>query len=136
MQRGEITSILGTIHTSISAVSEQVHLGQQAVDTSYQASQKVESIIKRINSNTDQVKQRIRYSWRLFQKLYEQYSSIADEMTGMVAITEQNMASVEEVCASMENQDVKISHLVEGYSQLDVLISELKDLVEPKKNTK
>ncbi|MGO4108085.1 methyl-accepting chemotaxis protein [Paenibacillus sp. YAF4_2] len=133
---GEITSILGTIHTSISAVSEQVHLGQKAVDTSYQASQKVESIIKRINGNTEQVKQQSDTVGDSSKQLYEQYSSISDEMTGMAAITEQNMASVEEVCASMENQDVKISHLVEGYAQIDVLISELKDLVEPKQTAK
>ncbi|GLX69484.1 methyl-accepting chemotaxis protein [Paenibacillus glycanilyticus] len=130
---GEITSILSSIHTSISAVSKQVHLGQQAVDTSYDASQKVEGIIQRINSNTEQVKKQSDTVGQSSRQLHEQYASISDEMTGMAAITEQNMASVEEVCASMETQDVKIGHLVEGYSQLDVLISELKDLVEPKK---
>ncbi|ACT02993.1 methyl-accepting chemotaxis protein [Paenibacillus sp. JDR-2] len=128
---GEITNILSTIHASVTAVSEQVHLGQQAVDTSYEASQKVEGIIKRINSNTEQVKQQSDTVGESSKQLYDQYSSIAGEMTGMAAITEQNMASVEEVCASMETQDVKIGHLVEGYAQLDVLISELKQLVEP-----
>lgn len=40
------------------------------------------------------------------------------------------MAAVQEVSASMENQDVKISQLVEGYMQLDQLVSELKELVD------
>ncbi|WP_238327638.1 methyl-accepting chemotaxis protein [Paenibacillus gorillae] len=131
----EINDILGAIHTQISAVSEQVNLGDQAADVSYNAAQQVEKIIHSINGNTEQVKQQSDTVGVSSRQLHEQYSSIADEMTSMAATTEQNMASVEEVCASMENQDSKINHLVDGYGKLDALISELTQLVE-RKHTK
>ncbi|MFX3634856.1 MAG: methyl-accepting chemotaxis protein [Candidatus Pristimantibacillus sp.] len=129
----EINDILSLIHNQITAVSEQVNLGEKAAAISYNATKQVESIISSINGNTEQVKQQSDSVGLSSRELYEQYAAISAEMSSMAATTEQNMASVEEVCASMENQDLKIGHLVEGFSQLDLLITELQQLVERQK---
>lgn len=126
----EINEILNTIHVQINAVSQQVNLGQEAVATSYNASRQVEQIITSINGNAELVRQQSDTVGDSSRQLHDRYASIAEEMGNMAATTEQNMASVEEVFASMENQDSKMNHLVQGYSQLDSLISELKLLVE------
>ncbi|MUT67270.1 methyl-accepting chemotaxis protein [Paenibacillus sp. NEAU-GSW1] len=126
----EINDILSSINKQISAVSEQVNLGDQAADVSYHAAQQVEQIIRSINGNTEQVKRQSDTVGVSSKQLHDQYAAISYEMTSMAATTEQNMASVEEVCASMENQDAKINYLVNGYAKLDTLISELTQLVE------
>ncbi|MNZ53533.1 hypothetical protein D3C78_714130 [compost metagenome] len=53
---------------------------------------------------------------------------MAGEMVSVAATTQQNMASVEEVNASMETQDTKIKVMVEEYGQLDQLLTELKEM--------
>ncbi|QAY65195.1 methyl-accepting chemotaxis protein [Paenibacillus protaetiae] len=125
----EIASILDTIGSQITAVSEQIHLGQSAVAVSYDATQQVEQVIRRIHENTGLVKAHAVAVGQSSVQMSEEYAVVSREIMNIAATTEQNMASVEEVSASMENQDSKIGQLVEGYLQLDQLISELKELV-------
>lgn len=126
----EIASILEAVETQIKAVSKQIMLGQTAVSVSYEASRQMKDVISYIQDNSKRVKDQSEEVNDSTSRLSEQYSTISGEMTNIAAATEQNMASVQEMSASMENQDVKISQLVEGYLQLDLLISELKELVK------
>ncbi|MFC4776509.1 methyl-accepting chemotaxis protein [Paenibacillus sp. GCM10023252] len=126
----EIAAILGNIRRQIEAVSSQVHLGEAAVAASYSASKEVEQIIGKISANTELVKQQSDAVGGSADHLYDRYAAISSEMVSIAATTEQNMASVEEVCASMENQDDKIKHIVDSYTNLDGLITELKQLTE------
>ncbi|MGO4547910.1 methyl-accepting chemotaxis protein [Paenibacillus sp. 2TAB23] len=128
----EITDILTDIRYQISAVHEQVENGQAAVTTSRDVSNQVEQLIDRINENTELVKRHSDAVGSSANELHSRYSSMADEMVNIAATTEQNMASVQEVHASMETQDIKIHTMVEEYEQLDQLLIELKQLAGTK----
>ncbi|MBD2867874.1 methyl-accepting chemotaxis protein [Paenibacillus arenilitoris] len=125
----EISDILSGIRSQISAVHAQVESGQTAVTASRDVSRQLERLIGRINENTELVKRHSDAVGDSAGHLHERYAAMADEMTSIAATTEQNMASVEEVHASMETQDIKIHAMVEEYAQLDQLLSELKEMV-------
>lgn len=125
----EIATILEGIGAQIKAVNEQILLGQAAVSVSYEATRQVESVIRRIHENSDLVKAQSVEVGGSTRRLSNEYETISREMTSISATTEENMAAVQEVSASMENQDSKIGQLVEGYLQLDLLVSELNELV-------
>ncbi|CAM4324692.1 methyl-accepting chemotaxis protein [Paenibacillus alkaliterrae] len=125
----EISDILSGIRSQISAVHAQVESGQAAVATSRDVSRQVQQLIGRINDNTELVKQHSDTVGSSANHLHERYADMAGEMVNIAATTEQNMASVEEVHASMETQDMKIHTMVEEYAQLDQLLSELKEMV-------
>ncbi len=63
-------------------------------------------------------------------QLQERYNDMAGDMVHIASVTEQSMSSVEEMCASMETQNGKITTMVEGYANLDQLLSELKELAD------
>ncbi|WP_338554322.1 methyl-accepting chemotaxis protein [Paenibacillus sp. KS-LC4] len=125
----EITTILSGIRAQISAVHAQVTNGQTAVTTSRDVSRQVQQLIDRIGENMELVRQHSDTVGNSAGDLHERYTSMADEMVNIAATTEQNMASVEEVHASMETQDMKIHTMVQEYGQLDQLLSELKAMV-------
>jgi len=124
----EISEILTGIRSQISAVHAQVESGQAAVTTSRDVSFQVEQLIEQINENTELVKRHSDSVGSSANELHERYASMSSEMLNIAATTEQNMASVEEVHASMETQDMKIHTMVEEYAQLDQLLSELKQM--------
>ncbi|WP_414730962.1 methyl-accepting chemotaxis protein [Bacillus sp. FJAT-28004] len=124
----EITEILTGIRSQISAVHEQVETGQAAVKTSRDVSRQVQQLIDRINENTELVKRHSDAVGNSATELHQRYASMSSEMLNIAATTQQNMASVEEVHASMETQDMKIHTMVEEYAQLDQLLSELKQM--------
>ncbi|WP_141502011.1 methyl-accepting chemotaxis protein [Paenibacillus luteus] len=124
----EIAEILTGIRSQIIAVHEQVENGQAAVTTSRDVALQAQQLIERINENTKLVKQHSDTVGSSANELHERYANMADEMVNIAATTEENMASVEEVHASMETQDIKIHTMVEEYAQLDQLLSELKEM--------
>lgn len=125
----EISDILSGIRSQISAVHDQVERGQEAVATSSDVSRQVQQLIGRMNENTELVKEHSDTAYTSANYLNERYMAMSGEMINIAATTQQNMASVEEVHASMETQDIKIHTMVEEYAQLDQLLSELKQMV-------
>lgn len=126
----EIESILGTIRRQITSVHERIVLGEQAVAGSHSGAQQVKAIIEQIAGNMDLVKASSDVVDVSADKMREEYASILGSMEQVAASTEEGSASIREVCASMENQDVKIHRIVEAYDQLDALVQELRHLVE------
>jgi methyl-accepting chemotaxis protein len=52
---------------------------------------------------------------------------ITKEMESISMLTEQNMATVEEILAGMENQDQRIRGIVDGVHELDTTAKELRE---------
>lgn len=126
----EITVILSTIQTKTAEVAEQVHLGSIAVDNSLTAANRVEFVMGNVSENMEEVRSSSEQLAQAAAKLRSDYSSIAGEMTTIAGITEENMASVEEITASLDNQDSKIASIVESFQELDALIGRLKSTTE------
>jgi len=126
----EITAILSTIQTKTEEVAMQVRLGNTAVDNSRAAAGRVESVIRDVTENIKEVRQRSMELAQATEKLQSDYSRIGEEITTIAGITEENMASVEEITASLENQDSRITSIAGSYQELDTLIGALKSASE------
>ncbi|MNY73707.1 hypothetical protein D3C86_2125600 [compost metagenome] len=59
------------------------------------------------------------------EQLHQQYTRITDQIVTIAGITEENMASIQEMSASMTTQDSRISDILESFLQLDKLTSDL-----------
>jgi len=57
--------------------------------------------------------------------VHRQYVKISQEMSTIARLTEQNMAAVEEMAASMSAQDERIKEIKDSFLQLDELATEL-----------
>ncbi|MCD1260160.1 chemotaxis protein [Paenibacillus athensensis] len=126
----EITAILSTIQKKTEEVAAQVRLGNTAVDNSRAAAGRVETVIRDVTANIQEVRQRSVELAQATEKLQADYSRIGDEITTIAGITEENMASVEEITASLENQDSRITSIAGSYQELDTLIGHLKTVSE------
>lgn len=125
----EITDILQSIQSKTLQVSEQVHLGQQAVGVSLQATEQVEDIIRQVSHNTTQVEQQSNVVETSILQLQVAFVRIADEIIRIAGSTQENMASVEEILANMESQENKVGEVVTSFEQLDSLTRNLKNMV-------
>ncbi|RUS46856.1 methyl-accepting chemotaxis protein [Cohnella sp. AR92] len=126
----EIASILDAVRTQIEAVSDEVSRGEIAVEASHAACLQVNQIIGNISGNTDRVKAQAELAYRSAESVREKYSGIASDSNLIASAAERNMSSLEEVCASLEDQNNKIEGVVDSYGSLDKLVSELKQLID------
>lgn len=123
-----ITSMLESIRSKTVEVSEQIELGREAIETSRDAAVRLESMIAEMAGNADSVDRQSQLMAGSSSGLRSAYGSISDEMMTIAGITEQNMASVQEVAASLENQDSKIKQIEQGFAELDALVLKLKHM--------
>ncbi|WP_409341186.1 methyl-accepting chemotaxis protein [Paenibacillus sp. MBLB4367] len=126
----QITVILESIQQKTSEVSEQVWLGRDAINYSREAAVQVGSMIRNVAGNAAHTEQQSSLVRSSAEQMEQAYRTITDEMLTIAGITEQNMASVQEITASMETQDGKISDIVESYLQLEQLINSLQALID------
>lgn len=128
----QIATILESIQSKTRAAGEQVHLGREAVTVSRQATEQVETIMLEVAANAGQVDRQSELAEQSVNGLQSAYATISDEMITIAGITEQNMASIEEVTASLENQHNNIRRVEDGFNELDNLANELKKMTANK----
>lgn len=124
----EIEQILSGIHSQINAAYEEAEQGTGIVTSSAEASALVMRLIGDAVGNAERVKEQTDEVGSWTGQLQGQYTSLADDMVHMAASTQQNMASVQEMSASMETQDGKIGEMVQDYAKLDKLLAELRSM--------
>ncbi len=123
----QISLILVEIQQKAQEVTKQVNLGQQAVNGSRKATESVEQVFKEVSRNTKQIVQQSEIVDQLIHKLQDSSQTITNEITSIAAIKEENMASVEEIQASLEHQDKNVSDIVTSFNELDNLTKGLKN---------
>lgn len=126
----QITAILESIRLKTTEVSEQVLLGRDAVNRSREAAVQVGSMIREVTGNASLTERQSALLHSSSKQMDHAYRTITDEMMTIAGITEENMASVQEITASMETQDSKINDIVESYLQLEQLINSLQALAD------
>jgi methyl-accepting chemotaxis protein len=124
----QITSILNDIQKKTAEVSDQVHLGQIAVDSGRKATTQVEQVFKDVTGINAKVVEQSNSVESLVTDLQKSTHHITIEMTSISSSTQQNMASVEEILAGIENQDHKISSIVTSVKELEEMTNKLKQL--------
>lgn len=124
----EISEILKDIQTQSMQVSEEVHTGLTAVESSKQVTQNVESMFKQIMKNSAEVLTQATNVNEMVQKLHQSSGSIVSEIASISSITEESTASVQEVLANIELQDKQIQDIERSFEELEAMTKSLEEL--------
>jgi methyl-accepting chemotaxis protein len=126
----EIEQILESIRTKTLQAADQVLQGQQSVANGSSAVQKVVEVMRSLADDSTQLEQQSTQVDGSANELHEQYTRITDQIVTIAGITEENMASIQEMSASMITQDSRILEVVDSFLQLDKLTSDLSKMTD------
>jgi len=126
----EIAALLEEIRAKTMEVSEQVRLGQQEVLAVRQSADEVTQAFRKTGEQTAQLAEQTGEIDRLARSLQQSSQRITAEIANIAGISEENMASVKEIAASLELQDKKLESMAEGMKELENLTKKLKQLAE------
>ncbi|WP_406242925.1 methyl-accepting chemotaxis protein [Tissierella carlieri] len=125
----EIASILNGIQDKSKQTKEKFNSVSLSFISSKSAAEKVDEVFKQINDNNINVLNQAKNMDEKIRTLKENYEIIANEVTSISSVTEENSASVEEVTASVTEQNGRINDIVENFRKLEKLSEELDGLV-------
>jgi len=126
----KIAEILEKFGQKTLQVTEQVNEGQRAVYNSLEATRKTVEVFKKIKENTEKVVYQSNHVESMLQSLQVESKAVVQESTSVSAITQQSSASIEEVFASVDEQNKRIEEIVCTIRELDNLTNQLRELVE------
>ncbi|TVX99711.1 methyl-accepting chemotaxis protein [Cohnella terricola] len=125
-----IENILETIRTKTTLAAEQVLQGQLGIIRSGESVNKVAEAMRSLAADSHQNERHSSDLNHSAEDLNTQYDAITERIVKITEATEQNMAAVEEMSASMTTQDTRIGDIVESFLQLDKLASDLNKMTE------
>lgn len=124
----QIEQILESIRSKTIRAAEQVLEGQQSVIGSTAATRKVADVMRALAADANKLESHSTEVDLSAEQLQEQYTRITDQIMTIASATEQNMAAIQEMSASMTTQDSRIIDVVESFLQLDKLTSDLNEM--------
>lgn len=86
--------------------------------------------MRSIAADSGRVEQQSAHVDRSADDLQNQYKKMTDQIVTIASITEQNMASIQEMSASMTTQDARVQQIVDSFLQLDKLAADLKRMTQ------
>ena len=128
----EVKAILESIQQKTNQAANQVIVGKQIVVESGNAAEQMVEKLGVLKTNSSEVEAQSIEVQQSAASLHQEYLKISEEMTTVAAITEENMAAVQQISASMKTQDKQFKDIADSFVQLDSLTSELKTLTEQK----
>lgn len=126
----QIERILDAIRLKTDEASAQVISGQTTVIASREAASRVGSALSSLTEDSGRIERQAEELNRSADALRDQYAIIADRIINIAAVTEENMASIEQMSSGMQTQDGRIAEIVDSFLQLDKLASDLNKMVE------
>jgi methyl-accepting chemotaxis protein len=127
---GEVGRILESILAKSELAAAQIALGREIAAESGRAAEQMAETMGALAANSSQAEAQSVQVEQAADNLHNEYQKMTDEMVTVAAIAEQNMASIEEIAASMTEQDKQFREIADSFAQLDELSSELKGLTE------
>lgn len=128
----EVRVILESIQEKTNQAAEQISIGQHIAAESGIAAEQMAEKLEVLTTNSSEVEAQSVQVQDSAKGLHQEYFKIADEIVTVAAITQQNMASVQEMSASMTTQDKQFRDIADSFVQIDNLASELQSLIERK----
>lgn len=124
----QISEILDRIRMKTDQAAEQVMLGQQTIVESGHSAQRVAEVMKLLSMDSMKVEEQAVQLQASADEVYNQYAKTAEEVGMIAETTEENMAAIEEMAASMQTQDARVNEIKDSFLQLDELSTELKKM--------
>jgi methyl-accepting chemotaxis protein len=115
----QISAILQEIQLQTNGAFSQILNGQQEAALGSQVSGEMLASLREMQLNSGKVAASSEEMNRSVVKFKEATKNISEEMESLSAMTEQNMASVQQVVSAMESQDNKIADIVSRFHELD-----------------
>ncbi|QSS99691.1 methyl-accepting chemotaxis protein [Pontibacillus sp. ALD_SL1] len=125
----KIASILEKIQSNIIGSVEKVTEGRVAVTSSQQNSLEIKNVLEIIKENGNNVVAQSQAVDGIIKQLLESSERTSDQINEVSSITQQTAAGVEEVLASVEEQNTKVNEIVEDYSTLEESIQSFVNVV-------
>lgn len=130
----EINSILQTIREQVDKALGQIMDGQSAVNESRSAANHVTAAMRTLSENSREVDTHAGEVDQAAEGLLNEYVKVTDEVNTITTLTQENMAAMKEVSASMIRQDSRIKEIEESFLQLDELAANLNKMTENQAN--
>lgn len=130
----EISIILAAIRKQSDRALQQIVIGQSSVDESREAARRVVDALFNLSDNSRQVDAQSRELDMVVDGMYDEYNKITDEITKIMEITQDNMAAIEQMVASMNTQDSRIKDIEQSFLQLDDLTNGLGKMTQRDSN--
>lgn len=125
----KISEILVQIQDKTQEVTGQVANVQDEIAVSKNASNKVEEVFDKVMNNANNVLTKANKVENIAKDISKTSKFITDEISSISSLTEEHAASVEEVLASITDQDERISDIVDSFKTLEKLNKDLKDMI-------
>ncbi|WNR44528.1 methyl-accepting chemotaxis protein [Paenibacillus roseipurpureus] len=126
----QIERILEDIRSKTTLAAAQVLQGQQSVASSSVAAQKVAHVMRSLADDASHLESQSAQVDSSAEDLHHQYTRITEQIVTIAGITQENMASIQEMSASMITQDSRIRDILESFLQLDKLTSDLNQMTK------
>lgn len=121
----EIAVILDELKNKSDEAVKMINLGSYAVKSSMDITKKVDTLFCNIISNTSSVENQSQKVNEAVIGLKNNFDGISKKVEEIFGLTQENSASVEEVLASMSEQNQKVSNVACGASRLTNIVDEL-----------
>lgn len=129
----QINQIVEALQHKVTQTSQEVEKSSSAIEASTSAVQIVTEMFSQIDDRTHQVFERADDVDRDMVVLQTSSRNVLEEATSVSGITEQHSASIEEVTASIEDQEQRVVQLTVSMKQLEQLMTRLQGLVSEQK---
>jgi methyl-accepting chemotaxis protein len=125
----KIADILKDVKNSIEHVVNKIDGVQKSFNSSKAVSENVEIVFGKIANNTHKVLEKARDVNEKIKSLQTKSQLIASEALSISSVTEENSASVEQITASITEQNIRIENIVESFKELEALSSKLEEII-------
>lgn len=126
----QISQILENIRVKTDQAAEQIIRGQQTIVESRDVTKHVTEVMNSLSGDSMKVEEQSAQVQLFADQVHSQYTKIAEEIGTIAGTTEENMAQIEEMAASMTTQDNRISDIKQSFLQLDELATDLNKMTE------
>lgn len=126
----QIGQILENIRLTADKAAEQVMDGQRAIMESRDAAQRVAEAMRTLSGDALKVETQAADVESAAGDVHRQYALIAGEIATIARATQENMAAIREMSASMTTQNTRIAEIEDSFLQLDKLATDLKDMTK------
>ncbi|WP_211748447.1 methyl-accepting chemotaxis protein [Paenibacillus sp. Marseille-Q4541] len=126
----DIADILYSIQKDVGTAAIRISEGRKASIAGTASTNIIEKLFTDIDINTTEVREQAAYLENLNSQLKESSARINDELNSVSSVTEQSAASVEEVLASAELQQERVTDMVQSIVRLNETTQSLNKVLQ------
>ncbi|ANE46961.1 hypothetical protein SY83_12515 [Paenibacillus swuensis] len=124
----EIGTILGDIQKLTAHATEQIRIGQTAAQSGTREVSKTVELFSAISENTENLSEKSTIVDEMNMKLKVSSENIVNVITTVSSVTQETAASVEQLLASAEEQNMRVTAIIDDIEGLGRLTKELEAL--------